>query len=50
MSYNTQEMSEIRVSSKIDRTSYRDTLLIYNTDVSYLPWSEMDYMAMLHLY
>ena len=28
MSYNTQEMSEIRVSSKIDRTALTDTLLI----------------------
>ena len=26
MSYNTQEMSEIRVSSKIDRTAFTETL------------------------
>ena len=25
MSYNTQEMSEFRVSSKIDRTAFRET-------------------------
>ena len=28
MSHNTQEMSEIRVSSKIDQTALTDTLLI----------------------
>ena len=28
MSYNTQEMSEIRVSSKIERTALIETLLI----------------------
>ena len=28
MSYNTQEMSEIRVTSKIDRTALTETLLI----------------------
>ena len=26
-----------------------DEILIYNTDVSYLPLSEMGHMAMLHL-
>ena len=30
MSYNTQEMSEIRVLSKIDRTALTETLLILN--------------------
>ena len=29
MSYNTQETSEIRVSSKIDRTALTHTLLIF---------------------
>ena len=31
MSYNTQETREIRVSSKIDRTALRDTLLIVSS-------------------